>query len=132
MNHLRLPLHRPRHLLRDDKPDASEWGDALRPLLLCVYGILEWQVRETGGGKRNDGDAGRIEQEGGASERYEKEERARGQMRKAEEGGMEEREKERESEDREWGVTTKEERHKDDMRGGRERERGKESGEGKW
>ena len=45
---------------------------------------------------------------------------------------MEEREKERESEDREWGVATKEERHKDDMRGGRERERGKESGEGKW
>jgi hypothetical protein len=53
-------------------------------------------------------------------------------MRKVEEGGMEERAKEQESEDREWGVTTKEERHKDDTRGGRERERGKESGEGKW
>ena len=45
---------------------------------------------------------------------------------------MEEREKERESEDREWGVMTKGERHKDDMRGGRERERGKENSEGKW
>ena len=41
--------------------------------------------------------------------------------------------KERKSnEDREWGVTTKGERHKDDMRGGRERERGKENSEGKW
>ena len=88
--------------------------------------------KRNGGGKRNDGDAGRIEQEGGASERCEKEERTRGQVRKAEEGGMEEREKERENEDREWGVTTKGERHKDDMRGGRERERGKENSEGKW
>ena len=47
----KLPETGPRYLLRDDKPDASEWGDALRPLLLCVYGILEWQVRETGGAR---------------------------------------------------------------------------------
>ena len=50
--------------------------------------------------------------------------------RQRKEGWRKERKSGRAKTDREWGVTTKGGRHKDDMRGGRERERGKENSEG--